>query len=124
MITTYNSNTASNRHTAPNKHTAQWLREFVLPKEWRSQLPTLYRLSQGFNFNIIQCLDPLSLCGERTFSLGCMQDGSCTLDKFILLTPSFVSIRKLEKYAEKYAVEILHFHFYSQDNQSLTALGA
>ena len=94
---------------------AHWQREFPLTTEWQEKLPSLWELYKGFSLKIIQSVDPLSSCGQRTFLLAhetrC-HNGVHTIRGLVYLTPAFNAVSQLESHAREFSVDILHAHFY------------
>jgi hypothetical protein len=114
----------------PYQQKAHWQRELILTSEWQDKLPSIWQLNQGFSLKVIQSIDPLSSCGERTFLLAheihC-HNGSHSLKSLVFLTPSFNSVCQLESYTSQHSVEILHAHFYGheyQNNEKLVSQAA
>ena len=104
----------------PYPHKAHWQRELILTSEWQDKLPSIWQLHQGFYLKVIQSINPLSTCGERTFLLAheiqC-HNGSHALKSLVFLTRAFNSVCQLETYASQHSVEILHAHFYGHEHQ-------
>ena len=105
------------RSTQPHNTQAQWQREFRLTREWQDRLNTIWQLQQGFALKVLQSMDPLSSHQERSFALAhetqCY-NGSRSLVSYTQLTPAFNSVCQLEDYVSQHSVEILHSHFYGE----------
>ena len=104
---------------------AHWQREFIITQEWQDKLPAIWQLHKKFEFKIMQCAEPLAVCGERTFLLA--QETQChngmrTIKGLVYLTPGFKSLAQLERYTSEHSVEILYAHFYGHQTSSNKSL--
>ncbi|HEY7773906.1 MAG TPA: hypothetical protein VIC26_12055 [Marinagarivorans sp.] len=104
---------------------AHWQREFTVTADWQERLPSLWQLQQGFSLKVIQCIDPLSSCGERTFLLAhetTCHNGVRTISGLVYLTPSFNAITQLEHHVREHSVQILHAHFYGDQENGFSEI--